>query len=171
MDALAQLPESEELYKDSYTVLAGRWPQSWNECVMVMESDGGTTDLALYVMGLRDTVEMEDMISQFIGGEEVSKPEIEETYTYDDFLGTTFKVVNSTDYYKYDSQYQVWADKTDDRRLFCRVSGDGRGEADSDAGTGGYDRHGQPGEPDFRRARELYGGGGLFGGGEPVRAA
>ncbi len=113
-DVFAQLPESEDLYKDSYTVLAGSWPQSWNECVLVMDSDGGTTDLALYVMGLRDTVEMEDMIAQFIDGEEVSKPEIEETYTYDDFLGTTFKVVNSTDYYKYDSQYQVWADKTDD---------------------------------------------------------
>ncbi|MCD8134220.1 MAG: ABC transporter ATP-binding protein/permease [Clostridiales bacterium] len=113
-DVFAQLPESEELYRDSYTVLAGRWPESWNECVMVMDADGGTTDLALYVTGLRDTVEMEDMISQFIGGETVEKPEISETYTYDDFLGTTFKVVNSTDYYSYDSQYQIWTDKTDD---------------------------------------------------------
>ncbi|MCD7865011.1 MAG: ABC transporter ATP-binding protein/permease [Clostridiales bacterium] len=113
-DVFAQLPESEELYQDSYTVLAGRWPESWNECVMVMDEEGGTTDLALYVTGLRDTLEMEDMISQFISGETVEKPEITESYTYDDFLGTTFKVVNSTDYYAYDSQYQVWADKTDD---------------------------------------------------------
>jgi len=113
-DVFAQLPESEELYQDSYTVLAGRWPESWNECVMVMDEEGGTTDLALYVTGLRDTLEMEDMISQFISGETVEKPEITESYTYDDFLGTTFKVVNSTDYYAYDSQYQVWADKTGD---------------------------------------------------------
>ncbi|MCC8082125.1 MAG: ABC transporter ATP-binding protein/permease [Lachnospiraceae bacterium] len=113
-DVFFQLPDSEDLYKDSYTVLAGRWPESWNECVMVMDSDGGTTDLALYVTGFEDIAGLEDMISQFINGDIVSQPEIIGTYSYDDFLGVTFKVVNGTDFYAYDSQYQIWADKSED---------------------------------------------------------
>lgn len=113
-DVFTQLPESDDLYKDSYTVLAGRWPESWNECVMVMDSEGGTTDLALYVTGFEDTADLEGMISQFIEGDTVEQPEITGTYSYDDFLGVTFKVVNSTDFYAYDSQYQIWSDKSED---------------------------------------------------------
>ncbi|MCD8045806.1 MAG: ATP-binding cassette domain-containing protein [Clostridiales bacterium] len=113
-DVFAPLPDSEDLYKDSYTVLAGRWPESWNECVMVTDSEGGTTDLALYVMGFEDTADLNTMISQFISGDTVEQPEITGTYSYNDFLGVTFKVVNSTDFYSYDSQYQIWADKSDD---------------------------------------------------------
>ncbi len=113
-DVFSQLPDSDDLYKDSYTVLSGRWPESWNECVMVMDSEGGTTDLALYIMGFENAADLEGMISQFISGDTVEQPEITETYSYDDFLGVTFKVVNSTDFYAYDSQYQIWADKSDD---------------------------------------------------------
>ncbi|MCD8231585.1 MAG: ABC transporter ATP-binding protein/permease [Clostridiales bacterium] len=113
-DVFTQLPELDDLYKDSYTVLAGRWPESWNECVMVMDSEGGTTDLALYVTGFEDTADLEGMISQFIEGDTVEQPEITGTYSYDDFLGVTFKVVNSTDFYAYDSQYQIWSDKSED---------------------------------------------------------
>jgi len=113
-DVFSQLPDSEDLYKDSYTVLAGRWPESWNECVMVMDSEGGTTDLALYVMGFEDIAGLENMISQFIDGDIVDQPEITDTYSYDDFLGVTFKVVNSTDFYAYDSSYQIWTDKSED---------------------------------------------------------
>ncbi|MCD8217024.1 MAG: ATP-binding cassette domain-containing protein [Clostridiales bacterium] len=113
-DVFSQLPDSDELYKDSYTVLSGRWPESWNECVMVMDSEGGTTDLALYIMGFEDTADLEGMISQFISGDLVEQPEFTETYSYDDFLGVTFKVVNNTDFYAYDSQYQIWADKSED---------------------------------------------------------
>ena len=35
-------------------------------------------------------------------------------YSYEDLLGASFKLVNSSDYYQYDSQYKVWTDKTDD---------------------------------------------------------
>lgn len=113
-DVFSRLPDSEDLYKDSYTVLTGRWPESWNECVMVMDSEGGTTDLALYVMGFEEIAGLENMISQFIDGDIVDQPEITGAYSYDDFLGVTFKVVNSTDFYAYDSQYQIWTDKSED---------------------------------------------------------
>lgn len=69
----------------------------------------------LYTMGLRDSVELDEMIRQFINEENVEVPEDMGTYTYEDILGITFKLVNSADYYEYDDQYQVWRDKTDDK--------------------------------------------------------
>ncbi len=39
----------------------------------------------------------------------------EETFSYDDFLGRTFKLVNNSDYYTYDAEYAVWTDKSDNK--------------------------------------------------------
>ena len=53
------------------------------------------------------------MIRQFINEENITTPENMGSYSYEDFLGIKFKLVNSADYYVYDSQYQVWTDKSD----------------------------------------------------------
>ncbi len=124
-DAFFQMPESEDLYKDSYTVTAGRWPESWNEIALVMHEGPSTTDIGLYMTGLRDMSEMEVMIDQFVSGEEVEQPEIDETYTYDDFLGVQFKLVKNTDLYEYDSEYGVWTDKSGDEAYMQQLVDDG----------------------------------------------
>lgn len=112
-DVFFEMPENESLYKDQYEVMAGRWPENYNECVVVLTSSGGISDFMLYTLGLRDAMELDEMIQQFIDEEEVDTPDNIGSYTYEDILGTTFKVVNRADYYQYDSQYQVWTDKTD----------------------------------------------------------
>lgn len=112
-DVFFEMPENESLYKDQYEVMAGRWPENYNECVVVLTSSGGISDFMLYTLGLRDAMELDEMIQQFIDEEEVDTPDHIGSYTYEDILGTTFKVVNRADYYQYDSQYQVWTDKTD----------------------------------------------------------
>ena len=113
-DVFYEMPENTNLYMDQYDVKAGRWPENYNECVLVLTSGGSISDFMLYTMGLRDSVELDDMIRQFINEENVEVPEDMGTYTYEDILGITFKLVNSADYYEYDDQYQVWRDKTDD---------------------------------------------------------
>ena len=114
-DVFYEMPENTNLYMDQYDVKAGRWPENYNECVLVLTSGGSISDFMLYTMGLRDSVELDDMIRQFINEENVEVPEDMGTYTYEDILGITFKLVNSADYYEYDDQYQVWRDKTDDK--------------------------------------------------------
>src|SRR5699024_1058625 len=84
------------------------------ECVLVLTSGGSISDFMLYTLGLRDSLELDDMIRAFINEENVEVPENMGTYNYDDILGTTFKLVNSSDYYQYDEQYQIWRDKTED---------------------------------------------------------
>ncbi|MCD8052804.1 MAG: ABC transporter ATP-binding protein/permease [Lachnospiraceae bacterium] len=112
-DVFYQLPESEFLYKEQYDVVAGHWPESYDEVVLVMNSDGSISDFLLYTLGLRDPLELNEMIQQFADGEDIETPEDIGTYSYDDVLGITYKLVNAADYYEYDSEYGVWKDKTD----------------------------------------------------------
>lgn len=109
-----EMPENENLYKKQYDVKAGRWPESYDECVLVLTQSGGISDFLLYTLGLRDSMELEEMIQQFIKEEEIDDPGDMGTYTYDDILGTEFKLVDSADYYQYDSQYNTWVDKSED---------------------------------------------------------
>ena len=113
-DVFYEMPENSGLYQSQYDVKAGHWPENYNECVLVLTSGGGISDFMLYTLGLRDSMELDEMIQQFIDEENVETPENMGSYTYEDIIGITFKLVNSSDYYEYDSQYQVWRDKTDD---------------------------------------------------------
>nr|WP_294493097.1 ABC transporter ATP-binding protein/permease [uncultured Mediterraneibacter sp.] len=107
-----EMPENPELYEGQYDVKAGRWPQNYNECVLVLTSGGSMSDFMLYTMGLRDPLELDEMVDQFINEENIDVPEDIGTYDYDNITGITFKLVNSADYYEYDSQYGVWTDKS-----------------------------------------------------------
>lgn len=113
-DVFYEMPEDSGLYQSQYDVKAGHWPENYNECVLVLTSGGGISDFMLYTLGLRDSMELDEMIQQFIDEENVETPDNMGSYTYEDIIGITFKLVNSSDYYEYDSQYQVWRDKTDD---------------------------------------------------------
>ncbi len=113
-DVFYEMPENAGLYESQYDVKAGRWPENYNECVLVLTSGGGISDFLLYTLGLRDSMELDEMIQQFIDEENIDTPENMGSYSYDDIIGITFKLVNSAEYYEYDSQYQVWRDKTDD---------------------------------------------------------
>ena len=124
-DVFYEMPAEESLYESQYDVKAGRWPKSYNECVLVLTSNGNISDQMAYTLGLRDPLELEEMIRQFVNEENVEVPETMEDYSYDDIVGMTFRLVNSADYYEYDSQYQVWRDKTGDEEYIKTLVGNG----------------------------------------------
>ena len=120
-DVFYEMPREENLYKNQYDVKAGRWPESYDECVVVMTADGSISDFLLYTLGLRDAMELDDMIEQFMKDEDVDTPDNIGTYRYEDILGTTFKLVNASDYYSYDSEYKVWKDKSDNNKYMKKL--------------------------------------------------
>ena len=113
-DVFYEMPENEELYEGQYDIKAGRWPENSNECVLVLTQGGAISDFMLYTLGLRDPLELDEMVSQFLNEEDITVPEDMGSYDYDDIIGINFKLVNSADYYAYDSQYRVWTDKSGD---------------------------------------------------------
>ncbi len=113
-DVFYQMPDNTSLYDDQYDVVVGSWPTSYNECVLVLSNGGSVSDFLLYTLGLRDYSELEDMLEQFFNDEEITVTTTNGTYSYDDILGITFKLINSADYYEYDEEYNVWKDKSGD---------------------------------------------------------
>lgn len=109
-----EMPSDPDLYQDQYDVVAGTWPQSYSDVVLVLTPNGKVSDFMLYTMGLRDHSELDDMVRAFANEEEVNAPDDYMTLTYDQLMGVTFKLVAATDYYQYDSDYHVWKDKSDD---------------------------------------------------------
>lgn len=117
-----QMPGKDSLYKDQYDVKAGRWPKKYNECVLVLTANGNISDFMLYTLGLRDYDELDKMIEQFSKEESVEVPDdIASSYSYDDILNTKFKIVNPSDCYQYDKQYNVYRNKTDDTNYMKKV--------------------------------------------------
>ena len=115
------LPDHEKLYTGQYTVMAGRWPQNKNECIVILTSRGYITDFMLYTLGLRDAAELDDMVKRFSREEDVKPTDDIKTFKYTDFLGIDFKVVGSYDFYQYDDEYKVWKDKTEDEKYMLSL--------------------------------------------------
>lgn len=115
-DVFYQIPENASLYQDQYDIKAGRWPTEYNECVLVLTKSGKISDFMLYTLGLRDYSELDKMVEQFLKEEEVTIPKDNQSYSYNDILNATFKLVYSSDYYEYDQKYNVYKDKTDDEK-------------------------------------------------------
>lgn len=114
-DVFYPMPSNSNLYEDQYDIKAGKWPKSYNECVLVLSKNGNINDFMLYTLGLRDHSELDKMIEQFSKEESVDVPNNSNSYSYKDILGIEFKLVNAIDYYQYDSNYNVYKDKKDDQ--------------------------------------------------------
>lgn len=120
-----QMPEDKSLYEGQYDVKAGTWPANLNECVLVLTSNGNISDFLLYTLGLRDYRELDEIVTQFSNGEDVDTPDNLGSYNYADILGTTFKLVNSSDCYEYDKEYKIWRDKTENEEYMKKVVDNG----------------------------------------------
>ena len=110
MNVFFELPENEGLYIDQYNVKIGRWPENSNEAVLVLTQNGAVSDYIVYAFGLRDTDELDRMIRDFSNGIEVETDQEYYTWLYEDFMGTTFKVVPAFEFYKYDDINKVYTD-------------------------------------------------------------
>ena len=120
-----KMPKDSKLYENQYDVKAGKWPTSYNECVLVLTSQGNISDFLLYTLGLRDYSEIQDLVTQFSSRKEVDTPKDLGTYNYEDILGTTFKLINASDCYEYDGEYKVWRDKVDNKEYMKNIVSNG----------------------------------------------
>ncbi len=120
-----KMPKDSKLYENQYDVKAGKWPTSYNECVLVLTSQGNISDFLLYTLGLRNYSEIQDLVTQFSSGKEVDTPKDLGTYNYEDILGTTFKLINASDCYEYDGEYKVWRDKVDNKEYMKNIVSNG----------------------------------------------
>ena len=106
-----EMLDNEELLHSQYDVLAGTWPKAYNEVVLIVNKDNEISDYTLYTLGLKDQKELEEKWKAIENGEEVEESQ-ETSYTYDELLNLSFKLILNSDYYQ--KQNNLWIDKSED---------------------------------------------------------
>lgn len=110
-----EMIDDQSLLNSQYDVVAGHWPTSANEAVMVLSSRGTVGDYTLYSIGALDIDELNDLVNSAMtadGG--VETPETGADFTYDDALSTTFKVLSPADAYRKNEETGMWTDMSGD---------------------------------------------------------
>ena len=113
-DVFHVMPAEPSLYRDAYEVRAGRWPQSYRECVVVLTPGGSISDFTMYTLGLRDAVELDELIRRFLSNESIDEPEQFPEFSCDDLLNIQFRLLDRSELYVYDADYGLWRDRADD---------------------------------------------------------
>ena len=111
-DVWTPLLSNKETWKRDYDVVAGRMPEDWNEVVVYVDRNDRISDYTLYALGLLDQDELRDMMSDVLAGDKVESREMT-SYTYDDLLNLTFKVLPESSKYA-EQDDGTWADMSDD---------------------------------------------------------
>ncbi len=110
MNVFQELLNNQELLSSQYDVLAGRFPEAYNEVVMIVNEDNEISDYALYALGLKDQKELANLMDKIKNGEEIKTENT--SYSYEEILDLTFKLVLSANYYQ--KSDGIWLDKSDD---------------------------------------------------------
>ena len=118
INSWTELTENEEILKKQYDLVAGKYPEKYNEVVLVMDKNNQVSDYALYSLGLLDQDELKDSLSKIIAGEKIETKEVF-TYDYDEIVGLKYKLVLNTDYYQ--KQGNIWVDKSEDEAYMKSV--------------------------------------------------
>jgi putative ABC transport system permease protein len=107
MDAFCELLDNRELLESQYDVVAGKWPESKEEVIFVVSEKNYIMDTALFTLGLKDQA----LLKNFTESKEIEDDG--RTFTYEELLNQTYKVVLSTDFYSYNEELGYWEDFSD----------------------------------------------------------
>ncbi len=110
----SQMVDDKSDIEDDYDMLAGRWPEKYDEMLIVLSEPNSISDLLVYSLGLRDTEELTKMITSIMSGEKVDINNEPLTFTYEDLMNVDLRLILPTDTYKYNSKYDVYEDMSND---------------------------------------------------------
>lgn len=122
-DVWSELIGNQTLLESQYDVIAGRWPDAYNEIVLIVDENNEISDYALYALGLKDQNEVADTMTRLAKGEEVVSYKTE--YTYEDILDLRYRLIVNTDFYSYNEENDSYTDVRDDEDSYRAAIADG----------------------------------------------
>ena len=102
------------LLKAQYDVLYGRWPEKYDEVVLVVDKNNEVSDLVLYALGLKSNSTLSEDMEAFMAQENLRTEK--ERWTYEDICSRTFRYIYPADEYEYDEDEEEYV-KVDDEEL------------------------------------------------------
>ena len=109
MGIMSEMINNQTLLDQQYELVGenSHWPTSANEVVLVVSRDNQISKMTLYMLGVLDQSELEDIMKDLMmNGEYDTTPM--EPYSLDDFIGMKFHLLTTADFYeKTGSTYMV----------------------------------------------------------------
>ncbi|MGM9877452.1 MAG: ATP-binding cassette domain-containing protein [Bacilli bacterium] len=110
----SQMTDDIDALNEQFDVLAGSWPEKYDELVIVLSEPNAIPDLLVYFLGLRDMDELTDTITKLMSGEEVNLNNEPLELTYDELMDIELKLIHPSNLYKYNSKYEIYEDMSED---------------------------------------------------------
>ena len=98
------------LLKSQYDVLYGKWPERYDEAVLIVNENNEISDLVLYALGLKSTSTIAEDMQSFVSQETVESKV--ESWSYEEICQTSFRYIFPADMYRYDETEEKYIDLT-----------------------------------------------------------
>ena len=120
MTSVFQQYDPDNLQNDT-ELLAGRYPEEYNELMVVLSAKGEVSELITYSLGFHDTDELNKIVTKIMSGEsaEIDSDALE--LSYEDLMNVDLRLVPNTDIYKYNGKYDVYEKMTDDKEYMRKL--------------------------------------------------
>lgn len=109
-----EMLENTSLLDSQYELVGSqsRWPQNYDEVVIVLDEENSLNDYTLFALGLKDPSELLDAI---VNGDEF----VSQEYSAEDLLGLEYRVTTNSDYYYKDADgnWQMLSDRNQQRKI------------------------------------------------------
>lgn len=106
MNVWEEMIDDEELMHAQYDCIAGRWPENYNEVMIVVDKNNSISDLVLYTLGIKDQSEASELFDKLMRGETLATDDT--VYSYDDLLNLEFTMLTTPDGYAYNETSGCW---------------------------------------------------------------
>lgn len=97
-DVWTEMLDNQDLLESQYDVVAGKWADSYDEVVLIINENNEISDYSLYSLGIKNQSEITEKMHKVMAGESLAELE-DDVYSYDDFIGLKYKILLNTDFY------------------------------------------------------------------------
>lgn len=118
VDSWKELLDNQALLESQYDTVSGRWPESHDEVILIVDENNRVSDYMLYSLGLLSQEELSESFQSVLEGEESELSDIP-TFTNEELLAMTFKLVLNTDLYE--KENNLWMNRSDDQEFVDQV--------------------------------------------------
>ena len=121
MNVFQELSSDESMMKKDYSIIAGRFPKKYDEVIIVLPDENHISDILLYSLGLKNSSNVNSMISKIMAGEKIESTKDEKEISYKELLNVELKLINQTDKYKYNDKYNLYEDMSKDKEYMNQL--------------------------------------------------
>lgn len=115
-NAMGIFVESDKETLESNTnLIQGRYPEKYNEVMLVLKDKDKIPDLLVYSLGLRDNKVLNQLVNDIMTNHESDIKDEAKTFTYDELINRQLKLINTSDLYHYNSKYDTYEDMSNDK--------------------------------------------------------